>query len=152
MKKSNIFLILASVLTILFLLGAAGIYAWMYRLNPCEVADVEQATVFLGVQLSAYDDLYRFTTTVYQGGINSPVSKMQQIFMDTQSAAVPACMQTAKDELLSYMGTVIRAFRAFEAGEAEITVRSLVDESNTHYDLYRSELEAIHACAPFCLP
>ena len=149
-KKPNRIFVLAGALTALLLLSVAGVYGWRNLLNPCEVADVEQAATFLGVQLSAYDDLYRFTTTVYQGGINSPVSKMQQIFMDTQSAAVPACMQTAKDELLSYMGTVIRAFRAFEAGEAESTVRGMVDESNTHYDLYRSELEEVRACAPFC--
>lgn len=152
MKKSNRFFVLVSALIALVVLGVTGTYAWTYLFNPCEVAEVDEATTFLGVQLRAYDDLYQFTTTVYQGGIGSPVSKMQQIFMDTQAVAVPACMQTAKDELLHYMGTVIRAFRAFEAGEEEITVRTLVDESNTHYDMYRSELEAVRECAPFCLP
>lgn len=113
---------------------------------------MEEATDFLHVQLLAYDHLYQFTTTVYQGGIDPPVSKMQQIFMDTKSVEVPACMETAKEEMLKYMEKVIHAFRAFEAGEAQETINELVEQSNVHFDRYRSALEEVHACAPFCLP
>ncbi len=141
-----------SALTALIVTAAVGIYVWVYMFNPCEEDAVKQASAFLSTQLRAHDDLYQFTTTVYQDGINPPVSKMQQIFMDTQTAAVPVCMQKAKTELLNYMRTVIRAFRAFEAGASDITIRDLVSQSNTHYDNFNSELEAVNKCAPFCLP
>jgi hypothetical protein len=152
MQKSNRFLLLASALTALIIVAAVGIYAWVYLFNPCEEEAVKQASAFLITQLKAHDDLYQFTTTVYQSGIDPPVNKMQQIFMDTQTVAVPVCMETAKNELLNYMRTVIRAFRAFEAGEEDITVRNLVDQSNTYYDNFNSELEAVNKCAPFCIP
>lgn len=152
MKRRNRFFLLTSAVITLLILGGAGVYGWRFRFNPCELAAVEKASGFLDVQLRAYDHLYQFTTTVYQGGIDSPVSKMQQIFMDTQSVEVPTCMETAKEELLNYMATVIHAFRAFEAGEPSDMINDLVNQSNSHFDRYRSALEEVHACAPFCLP
>lgn len=152
MQKSNRFLILASALTVLTIVAAAGIYAWVHLFNPCEVDAVKDTSAFLTSQLRAYDDLYQFTTTVYRGGLNPPVYKLQQIFMNTQTVAVPVCMQGAKHELLNYMRTVIRAFQAFAAGEADTTIRDLVDQSNTYYDNFKSELEAVNKCAPFCMP
>jgi hypothetical protein len=131
---------------------AAGIYAWRYVLNPCDEAAVKEASAFLTSQQKAYDDLYQFTTSVHPDGLNPPVTKLQQIFMDTQAVSVPVCLRTAKEELLTYMGTVIRAFRAFAAGEEESTIRELVDQSYQHYDNFKAELEAVRQCAPFCLP
>jgi len=151
-QKSNRFLLLASAFTALIIVAAVGIYAWMYLFNPCDVDAVKEASAFLMSQLKAYDDLYQFTTTVYPSGLNPPVNKLKQIFMDTQAVAVPVCMQTAKNELLDYMGTVIRAFQAFAAGEEDIMIRDLVNQSNTHYDHFNSELQAVNKCAPFCIP
>ena len=72
--------------------------------------------------------------------------------MDTQQVAVPVCMRTAKNELIDYMGTVIRAFQAFGAQEDDIAVRDLINQSETHYDRFKTELDAVRECAPFCLP
>ena len=66
--------------------------------------------------------------------------------------AVPACLQTAKHELISYMGAVIDAFPAFGPEEDKMTVRSLIDRSETHCDSFTAELEEIKKCAPFCIP
>jgi hypothetical protein len=134
------------------IVAVVGIYAWAHLFNPCKVDAVKEASAFLTSQLRAYDDLYQFTTTVYQDGIGLPLYKLQQIFMDTQAVAVPVCMQTTKNELLNYMRTVIRAFQAFAAGDADTTIRDLVNQSNTYYDNFRSELEAVNKCAPFCIP
>jgi hypothetical protein len=60
-------------------------------------------------------------------------------------------MQTAKNELLNYMRTVIRAFQAFGAGEEDAMIRNLVNESNTYFDNFNTELEAVTKCAPFCI-
>jgi hypothetical protein len=81
-----------------------------------------------------------------------PVSVLKQVLMDTQQVAVPACMQTAKGELLHYMRTIIRAFDAYAAQEPDTTVRGLVEEAVTHLHNFDSELEAIQQCAPYCLP
>ena len=72
--------------------------------------------------------------------------------MDTQEVGVPACMQTAKTELINYMDAVIRAFHAFGALEADETIRGLKNQSEKHYDNFITELEAVNECAPFCIP
>jgi hypothetical protein len=151
-RKSNRFLLLVSTLTALLIIAVVSIYAWAYLFNSCKVDAVKEASTFLITQLKTYDSQYQFTTTVYQDGIGPPLYKLQQIFMDTQAVAVPVCMQTTKNELLNYMRTVIHAFQVFAAGDADTTIRDLVDQSNTHYDNFRSELEAVNKCAPFCIP
>ncbi|MEO7841161.1 MAG: hypothetical protein ABIU06_17610, partial [Anaerolineales bacterium] len=61
-------------------------------------------------------------------------------------------MQTAKNELINYMGTVISAFEAFRAGEADSSVLGLIKQSDVQYMNFRAELKAVNKCAPFCLP
>lgn len=100
LQKIERFLLPASVLIVLLVVAAVGIYMWMYLYNPCEVSDVEDASAFLVSQLKTYDASYQFAATVYRAGVTRPVNDLQQIFMDTQSVAVPACMQTAQKELL----------------------------------------------------
>jgi hypothetical protein len=72
--------------------------------------------------------------------------------MDTNDVTVPACMQPAKNELINYMQTVIRAFHAFGAGEPDAAVRELIAQSNNHYLNFTAELDAVNKCAPFCFP
>ena len=151
-KKSNRFLLFVSGIAALITAAVAGVYAWTYLFNPCELEAVTDASAFLVSQLKTYDAQYQFTTSVYRSGLDAPVDKLQQIYMDTQAMSVPVCMHPAKDELLSYMSTVIRAFQAFGAGEADTIVSDLVDLSYVHYDNFRSELEAVNKCAPYCLP
>ncbi|MEO8354574.1 MAG: hypothetical protein ABI621_01540 [Chloroflexota bacterium] len=151
-QKAKRFLLPASVLIVVLIIAAAGIYTWMYLYNPCEVSDVEDASAFLVSQLKTYDASYQFAATVYRVGLTRPVNDLQQIFMDTQAVAVPACMQTAKKELLHYMGAVISAFQAYMQEETEPKIRGLLNQSNTHYDNFTTELEAVKECAPFCAP
>ena len=80
------------------------------------------------------------------------MTELQQILMDTQELVVPACMHTAKDELIQYMATVIRAFLAHGTQETSAVVRSLINESEAHYENFRMELKAVRGCAPFCIP
>ena len=75
---------------------------------------------------------------------------LQQIHVDTEEVIELACMQTAKNELVSYMRAVIRAFRAYEVQEAGTTLRDLINESETHYDNFTTELEAVKEGAPYC--
>lgn len=141
---------LAGALLGLLLLAPAGLYAWRYLYNPCEVEAVQEASDSLIIQSKMYDRVYQSAVDGDRTSLDYPVTVMQQTFMDTQAVVVPVCLQTAKGELLNYMGTVIYAFRAFGAGEADDTVGDLVQQSNRHYHNFISELEAVQECAPFC--
>lgn len=131
---------------------AVGVYAWYSLIRPCEANLVERASVRLIDQRDRYDHTYQFATSASPDAVIRPVAELQQILMDTQDVAVPACMQAAKTELVHYMGTVIHAFLAYGAQEPETTVRDLILESETYYDNFNTELEAVKECAPLCIP
>ncbi len=151
-QKSSRFLLPASALIVLLIFAAMGMYTWYSLYNPCEVNAVREASVILASQLKTYDHAYQFATTASRTSLVRPVNTLKQIFMDTQGFVVPACMQTAKNELINYMGTVIRAFQAFRAGESDATIRDLVIQSDAQYENFNAVLEAVNKCAPFCIP
>lgn len=151
-QKSSRFLLPVSALIVLLIVAAVGTYTWYYLYNPCEVNAVKDTTAFLISQRNSYDNAYQFAATASRASLDRPVNTLKQIFMDTQEVIVPACMQTAKNELINYMGSVIRAFQAFGAQEADATIRDLVNQSDTHYENFTAELEAVNKCAPFCAP
>lgn len=120
--------------------------------RACDLNAVRDASERLVRQRNSYDHTYQFATSVAQNAVVRPVADLQQILMDTQDVDVPACMQTAKKELVDYMGIVIRAFLAYGAQEPDSIVRDLLDQSNTHYQNFNTELEEVNQCAPFCIP
>ena len=148
-RKSRRFLLPAMVLTIV---AAAGMYVWYFVYRPCDVDVVERASTRLVTQLKWYDQAYQFAASASPTALVRPINTLQQILMDTQQITVPACMQTAKNELVNYMGTVIRAFLAYGAGEANAAVRDLIDQSAAYYGNFSTELDAVKECAPFCFP
>ena len=135
-----------------FFAAAIGVYAWYALARPCDVSAVEKASALLIRQRDRYDHSYQFATSASADAIVRPVAELQQILMDTQEVVVPVCMQTAKDELIEYMSIVIRAFVAYGAQEADAAVRELIEQSEVNYDNFAVELDAVHKCAPFCLP
>jgi hypothetical protein len=151
-RKSSRFLLPASIVIILLIVAAVGTYAWYTLSNPCEVNAVKEASAFLVGQMKRYDHAYQFAATASRTSLVRPVSVLQQIQMDTLEVDVPACMQTAKNELIDYMGAVNRAFQAFGAQEADITIKGLINQSERHYANFTTELAAVNKCAPFCLP
>jgi len=151
-QKLNQLRWLAGILIVLFILTPLGIYGWRYLYNPCEVEAVEQASAFLNIQLKTYDGVYQVATTAARDAPDHPVTVLQQILMDTQEVAVPACLQTAKSELVNYMGTVILAFQSYRAGEADAKIFRLVRQSDEQYGNFQAELKEIKKCAPYCLP
>ena len=152
LQKSRRFLLPASVLITSLIIAAVGTYIWINVYNACEVEAVQDASALLTSQLKRYDDLFQATTGVYKNSVVLPVTMLQQIVMYTNDVAVPACMQSAKNELINYMQIVIRAFHAFGAGESDAAVRELIAQSNTHYLNFTTELDAVNKCAPFCFP
>lgn len=152
MQKLKRSLFLAGFVVVLLTVVTGGIYAWMYFYNPCDIDAVDDASAFLVIQSKRYDDVYASAASGTRTSLTYPITVLQQILVDTQAVSVPTCMQTAKSELISYMGTVIQAFRAYTTSEEDSTVQNLIYESNVHYDNFYAELDVIRDCAPFCFP
>jgi hypothetical protein len=152
MQKSNRFLWLAAAFSALLISSAAGLYAWIFVYNPCEVEVVKETSTMLVTQLTMYDGVFQVAVTASRTSPDHPVNTLKQIFMDTQEIPVPACMRTTKNKLLNYMGTVINAFQAYRTGEADATVRGWIKQSDVEYTNFQAELKAVNKCAPFCLP
>jgi len=151
-RKSNRFLLLASALIVLLIVAAVGMYTWFFVYNSCEVDAVQEASTILVTQLKTYDGVFQVAATASRTSPDHPVNTLKQIFMDTQEISVPACMQTAKTELINYMETVISAFQAYRAGEADATILGLVKQSDAQYANFKAELKAVNKCAPYCFP
>jgi len=151
-QNSRRFPWLAGALIVFLMVATAVTYTWYSVFRPCEVNAVRDASDFLTRQLKTYDHVYQVAVAASRTSPEHPVNLMKQIFMDTQQIIVPACMQTAKNELINYMGTVISAFQAFRAGEADATVLGLVKQSDAQYMNFHAELKAVNECAPLCLP
>jgi hypothetical protein len=115
----------------------------------CELPAVERASFLLMHQLDRFDHSYQFATSAAPDKIVRPLAELQQILMDTQGVDVPGCLATAKEELLAYMGAVMKAFQAYQAQE-EGMVRELVGQSDIHYEEFHVEMEEVMECAPWC--
>jgi len=152
MLSSSRFRWLAAALIVLLISVPVGIYGWRYVYNPCEIIDVKEASGILRIQLKTYDQVFQVATTASRTAPDHPVNTLKQILMDTQEVPVPACMRTAKNELINYMGSIILAFDAYRAGQADAKVLDLIKQSDAQYANFRSELRMINECAPFCLP
>ena len=150
--KTKRFLFSVSILVGILIVGSIGIYIWYFRMNACDVNRVERASTTLISQLNWYDSAYQFAATASQSALTRPVQVLQEIAMDTEQLTVPACMHTAKNELVTYMNTVVRAFQAYMRAETNATVRSILDESTIHFNNFTTELEAVKECAPYCAP
>ena len=148
MRRSRRFEFLILIVTLLA--GIAGGYIYFLG-SSCEANAVDDASTVLLRQRNRFDHSYQFAVTASRDAIVRPVADLQQILMDTRDVEVPVCMQTVKKELIDYMGTVLRAFSSYGAGDSDATVRSLVNESQAHYENFSTELEAVKECAPVCI-
>ena len=144
------YVLAVAFVVIALLVAGVGAYRWYSLYGPCDVNNVKESSTFLTTQLNSYDRVYQVAVNASRNSIDLPVVVMQQILVDTQQVPVAGCMQTAKLELINYMDTVIRAFRAWGAGESDRTIRDLLDQSLAHYGNFRAEQKAVEECAPFC--
>ena len=150
-KLKRLFLYFGSSIVILAFAGM-GAFMWYFCNDPCEEAAVGQASTILISQMRQFDGVYASAANGTRTSIEYPVTVMQQILVDTQDVEVPACMQTAKDELIDYMGDAIRAFKAFQAEEPNGTIQGFLNSSYAHVRTFRIELNAVKECMPYCMP
>ena len=150
-RKSPRFILPVIIVIVVLALVVSG-YSWYSAQVACNVNAVKDASARLVRQRNSYDHSYQFATSVSRNAIVRPVNELQQILMDTQDVPVPACMRTVKEELISYMDIVIRAFLTYGAQESDAAVRDLINQSNVHYRNFSIELDAVNECAPMCIP
>ena len=134
---------------LVLLAAAVGLYGLFFVRAACEVPAVERASFLLVHQMERFDHSYQFATSAAPDKIVRPLAELQQIMMDTQTVEVPGCLRTAKEDLVGYMGTVVQAFLAYQAQEADL-VRDLMGQSDTHYEDFHLEMEKVMECAPWC--
>jgi hypothetical protein len=151
MQKASRFSWRKGALIALLLIAAAGTYAWYSVRSSCEVEAVKEASAFLISQQNFYDRVYQVAVTASRSAPDHPVNTMKQVLMDTQEVDVPGCMQTAKTELVNYMGTVILAFDDYRAGKEDASILKLIKQSDVQYANFRAELRAVNQCAPNCM-
>ena len=75
---------------------------------------------------------------------------MQQTLMETKEIAVPACLQVARNELITAMEGLIRALLAVMESKSDATVTHLMKESTKHLNNFNDQVDLINKCTPLC--
>jgi len=131
-------------------IAALGVYAWYAVYGPCTRGTVDTASTALFEQVASFEQAYQAAASANATGLMGPLTKMQQALWDTREVRVPACMQGARNELLTSMESAIRAFLAVMNGEKDEKVQDLLQDSRVHLENFAAELESVNQCAPFC--
>ena len=142
----NLLVGLVAALCIVLVAGGVG---WHYFYGPCGVNRVKESGLALADQFDAYHDAYDIAASTSRIALAGPVLQLQQVKRDTELIAVPACMEGAKNELVLTIDTSIEAFLAFMSQD-DVGVDFYMDQSTSHLAEFRTQLEAVEACKPFC--
>ena len=144
------FWVVAGAVLGVMVVAALGVYAWYAVYGPCTRGTVDTASTALFEQVATFEQAYQAAVSANAIGLMGPLTKMQQALWDTREVMVPACMQAARNELITSMESAIRAFLAVMNGEKDETVQDLLQESRVHLENFAAELESVNQCAPFC--
>jgi hypothetical protein len=149
-KKAKGFPWVISLIILLCVAATAGGFGWYYFDGPCGVSKVKEGTTALVDQRNIYGGAYQVAASTSLISLSGPVGELQKIQRDTEKIVVPACMESAKNELILAMDKAADAFRAFMAEKLDKEVSRHVKLSTTHLRKFTAELEAVNKCAPFC--
>ena len=148
-RRGRFWIVAGAVLGVM-VVAALGVYAWYAVYGPCTRATVDTASTALFEQVATFEQAYQAAASANAVGLMGPLTNMQQALWDTREVMVPACMQVARNELITSMELAIRAFLAVMNGEKEETVQDLLQDSRVHLENFATELESVNQCAPFC--
>lgn len=143
-------LLAAGALAVLLVVAAVSTYIWYYFYSPCGVNNVKAASTALVEQVNQFEEAFRLATSVSRTALIGPVTRMQQILIDTREVVVPACMLLARNELITSMESAIRAVLAYMAQGPDEAVTNLMEDATIHLENFNAELEAVNECAPLC--
>jgi hypothetical protein len=150
-KKPRPFLLVGGVLLAVLLIAAVSVYTWYAVDGPCGRGTVDTASAALIDQLKAFEADFQSAASMNPIGLVGPVTHMEQTLWATQEVVVPACLQAAKNELVTSIESEIRAYLAIMSQKPDKTVKKLKEDAKTHLENFATELEAVNRCAPFCL-
>lgn len=142
--------IVVAVVAAVMVVGAVSLYTWYALYGPCRRGSVRSASDALFQQVNAFEAAYEAAASATPIGLMGPVTQMQQILWDTREVTVPACVQVARNELVTSMESAIRAFLAIMSQESDQTIADLMADSKTHVENFNTEMETVNQCAPFC--
>ncbi len=142
----DLLVVLILLLCIMFAVSGVG---WHYYYGPCGINRVKTAGLALADQFDAYQDAYDVAASTSRIALAGPILQLQQVKRDTQLTPVPPCMEGAKYELVQTIDNGISAFLAFSSQD-DFTVDFYMNESVSHLAEFRTQLEAVEACKPFC--
>src|SRR5690349_11970235 len=100
------------LLCVLFVIAGIG---WNYLYGPCGVVQVDRASDVLSHQLQTYQDAYNIAASTERSALAEPVADLQMLQRETEAIQVPACLETAKSELLLSIDAAARGFLALRA-------------------------------------
>jgi hypothetical protein len=100
-EKPGRFLLAAGAVLGIMVVAALGVYAWYAVYGPCTRGTVDTASTALFEQVAAFEQAYRSAASTTPIGLIGPVTTMQQVVWDTREVEVPACMQIARNELIT---------------------------------------------------
>jgi hypothetical protein len=147
-RKSLTDLLIVLVGLLCIMLVATGV-GWHYFYGPCGINRVKTAGLALADQFDAYKAAYDVAASTSRIALAGPVMQLQQVKRDTQLLAVPPCMEGAKNELILVVDNSIQAFLEFMS-QNDAAVDVYINESASHLAEFRTQLEAVEACKPFC--
>ena len=149
--KPRRFLIVGGIFLAVLLVAAVSVYTWFAVYGPCGRGTVDTASAALIDQLKAFEADFQMAASMNAVGLVGPVTHMEQTLLATREVVVPACMQVAKNELVTSIESEIRAYLAIMSQKPDKTVQKLKADAKTHLEKFGTELEAVNRCAPFCL-
>ena len=149
--KPRRFLIVGGVLLAVLVVAAVSVYTWYAVYGPCGRETVNTASAALIDQLKVFEADFQLAASMNPIGLVGPVTHMEQTLWDTREVVVPACLQAAKNELVTSIESEIRAYLAIMSQKPDKTVKKLKEDAKNHLENFATELEAVQRCAPFCL-
>ena len=150
-KKPRRLLIVGGVILVALVVAAVSVYTWYASYGPCGRGTVDTASAALIDQLKAFEAEFQSAASMNPIGLIGPVTHMEQTLWDTREVVVPACMQGAKNELVTSIESEIRAYLAIMSQKPDKTVQKLKEDAKTHLENFATELKSVNRCTPFCL-
>ncbi len=115
--KNNLIIVVVTVLV--FVAGFAA-NAWLVKGvpagDPCDLSVLRNTIAPFDSLLRAFDDTSVVALNLPRNAVTDPTLRLQEYRRDVQDLEAPVCVATLKQDMLSYMDTVINTLVGFIGG------------------------------------
>lgn len=147
-KRSPLIAIGIVLLGVMLITG--GLVGWYYFLGPCGKVSVDRSTQKLDDLYSRWIDVNNLAASTSRIALSGPIATMQSIRQETENTKVPGCLVDSRDFLALAMDWSIKGYLAFAGQETDATITRYFSNSTSDFSAYRSKVEFVKICAPFC--